>query len=52
LNIHAEIDNVGNKLRVRQCLVESAHDAERDPPIAALHKRGKDGVKRTRSRMS
>jgi len=49
-NIHPEIDDIGNKLCVRLCLVEAAHDAESDPPVTALHKRGNDGVQRTRSR--
>ena len=34
-DIHAEIDDVGNKLRVRLCLIEATHDAEGDAAIPA-----------------
>ena len=34
LDVHAEIDDVGNKLRMSLRLVEAAHDAEGNPPVA------------------
>ena len=44
LNVHSVVDHVGNELRVRQRLIGSAHDAEPDVHIAALHECGNDGL--------
>ncbi len=46
LNIHLVIGNVGDELRVRLGLIESAHDSEGDALIAARHEAGNDRVQR------
>ncbi len=46
LYIHSVIDNIRDKLRMRQRLIRSAHDAETDMHVAALHVGGDDGMKR------
>src|SRR5277367_4581593 len=45
LDVHVVVDDIGNKLRVSEWLIESAHDAEANVLVASLHERGNDGVK-------
>ena len=47
LQIHPVIDDVRNKLRVRQRLIESAHDAEPGVHIALFHERRNNRVQGT-----
>jgi len=47
LNIHLEIDHVGDELRVGLRLVPTAHDPERDPRVALLRKGRDDRVQGT-----
>ncbi len=46
LDVHAEVDDVGDELRVGLGLVVSAHDAEGDARVAVGHEGGNDGVER------
>src|SRR6185312_2259855 len=46
LDVHAEVNNVGNELRLGLRLVPAAHDAEADMNVALLHKGRNDGVER------
>ena len=47
LHVHAEIDDIGYKLRVGLRLVPTTHDAEADVHIALFHECWNDGVERT-----
>ena len=47
LNVHVVVDDVGNKLRVRQRLIHSSHDAETDVLVPVFHEGGNDGVEGT-----
>src|ERR1700730_13469133 len=47
LDVHTIVHHIRYKLCVRQGLIRTAHDAKTDVNIAALHKSGNDGVKRT-----
>ena len=51
LNIHSEIDDVGDELRVRLRLVVSAHDPEADVNVVLFDERGDDGVQRPLARL-
>src|SRR6266852_3320106 len=42
LDVHLEVHDVGDKLRVRLRLVPAAHDAEGDAYVALLHERRDD----------
>ena len=46
LNIHPEVDNIGDKLRVGLRLIESAHNSESDARVALAHERGNNRVQR------
>ena len=46
LDVHFIIGNIGDELRVRLGLIESAHDAKCDALIAARHEAGNDRVQR------
>src|SRR5262249_25528617 len=47
LDVHAEINHIRDKPRVRLRLVPSAHDAEADRDAVLLHEGRDDGVQRT-----
>ena len=46
LDIHSVVDDIGDELRVRLCLVPASHDAEADVHVPLLHKGRDDGVQR------
>src|SRR5580658_3152655 len=46
LNIHSEIYDVGNELRVRLRLIETAHDSERNPFLPVTHETRNDRMQR------
>jgi len=46
LNVHFEIDQVRDELRVRLRLIPAAHDPERHPHISLLRKCGNDRMQR------
>src|SRR6267154_1764804 len=50
LDVHAVINHVRNKLRVRQRLVRPSHDSETDMLIPMFHESWNDGVERPLSR--
>src|SRR5580704_16772313 len=47
LNIHSEIHDVGNELCVRLCLIEAAHDSERNPFLSVCHETRNDRMQGT-----
>src|SRR2546421_12360715 len=47
LDVHAEIDDIGNKLRMSLSLVEARHNAEANSFVILLHHGRNDGVQRT-----
>ena len=47
LDVHAEIDDVGDELRVGLGLIPSTHDSETDMNVALFHEGGNDGVERS-----
>src|SRR5580693_6761529 len=46
LNIHSEIHDVGNELRMRLRLIEAAHDSERNPFLPVAHETRNDRMQR------
>ena len=50
MNVHPEVDDVGNELGVGLSLVPGTHDAETHPQVPLLHEARNDRMKRTLAR--
>src|SRR4029077_20867127 len=50
LNVQAIVRNIGNKLRMGERLIRSAHDSESDVLLSTLHERRNNGMERTLTR--